>query len=75
MSGQTGLAPCKKWKAGEIRRRIDNYLLDIVAEYIRAVNTFDTDAILATFAKDALVNDNHREVVGTAALRPRGYAQ
>jgi RecJ-like exonuclease len=46
-----------------------NELPSIVAEYIRAVNAFDTDAILATFAEDALVNDNHREIVGTAALR------
>ena len=46
-----------------------NELPSIVAEYIRAVNSFNTDAIIATFAKDALVNDNHREIAGTAALR------
>jgi ketosteroid isomerase-like protein len=44
-------------------------LPSIVAEYIRAVNAFDTDAIMATFAKDALVNDNHREIVGAADIR------
>jgi hypothetical protein len=41
----------------------------IVAEHIRAVNAFETDAIVATFAKDAYVNDNKREVVGIDAIR------
>jgi len=41
----------------------------IVAEHIRAVNAFDCDAIVATFAKDAYVNDNKREIVGIAAIR------
>jgi ketosteroid isomerase-like protein len=41
----------------------------VIAEHIRAVNAFDTDAIVATFAEDAYVNDNHREFVGTAAIR------
>jgi hypothetical protein len=41
----------------------------IVAEHIRAVNAFDTEAIVATFAKDAYVNDNHREIVGIDAIR------
>jgi hypothetical protein len=41
----------------------------IVAEHIRAVNAFDTDAIVATFAKDAYVNDNRREIVGIEAIR------
>jgi hypothetical protein len=44
-------------------------LSDIVAEHIRAVNAFDTDAIMATFAPDAYVNDNRREIVGTEAIR------
>ena len=44
-------------------------LPSIVAEYIRAVNAFDTDAIMATFASDALVNDNHREFSGTDQIR------
>ena len=42
---------------------------DIVGEHIRAVNAFDTEAIVATFAKDAYVNDNHREIVGIDAIR------
>jgi hypothetical protein len=44
-------------------------LKGIVAEHIRAVNAFDTDAIMATFAKDAFVNDNRREITGTDAIR------
>jgi hypothetical protein len=41
----------------------------IVAEHIRAVNAFDTEVIMATFARDAYVNDNRREIVGTEAIR------
>lgn len=41
----------------------------VIAEHIRAVNAFDTDAIVATFAKDAYVNDNRREIVGVEAIR------
>jgi hypothetical protein len=44
-------------------------LSGIVAEHIRAVNAFDTDAIVATFAEDAYVNDNRREIVGIKAIR------
>jgi hypothetical protein len=44
-------------------------LSDIVAEHIRAINAFDIDAIVATFAKDAYVNDNRREIVGIEAIR------
>ncbi len=41
----------------------------VVAEHITAVNAFDEDAIVATFADDALVNDAHREFWGTEAIR------
>jgi hypothetical protein len=41
----------------------------IVAEHIAAVNDFDTDRIVATFAPDAYVNDNRREIWGTEAIR------
>ncbi len=41
----------------------------VVVEYIRAVNAFDTAAIIATFSEDALANDSNREIVGTAAIR------
>jgi hypothetical protein len=44
-------------------------LSGIVAEHIRAVNAFDTDAIVATFAEDAYVNDVQREIVGIPAIR------
>jgi hypothetical protein len=44
-------------------------LSGIVAEHIHAVNAFDCDAIVATFAKDAYVNDNKREIVGIEAIR------
>jgi hypothetical protein len=41
----------------------------IVQEHIRAVNDFDIDAITATFAADAYVNDSHREFIGSGAIR------
>jgi hypothetical protein len=41
----------------------------VIAEHIAAVNAFDEDAIIATFASDALVNDAHREFWGTEAIR------
>jgi hypothetical protein len=41
----------------------------IVAEYIAAVNALDTERIVATFAPDAYVNDNRREIWGTDAIR------
>jgi hypothetical protein len=44
-------------------------LTGVVAEHIAAVNAFDLDAIMATFADDAYVNDARREFVGTAAVR------
>ena len=44
-------------------------LAPVLAEFIVAVNAFDEDAIVATFADDALVNDAHREFWGTEAIR------
>jgi len=41
----------------------------VVAGHIDAVNAHDEDAIVATFAADALVNDAHREFWGTEAIR------
>jgi ketosteroid isomerase-like protein len=41
----------------------------IVAEHLDAVNAFDTDRIMATFAPDAYVNDNRREIWGTDSIR------
>jgi hypothetical protein len=37
--------------------------------YVDAVNAFDIDAVLATFAHDALVNDNHREFADPDSIR------
>ena len=44
-------------------------LSGVVANHIVAVNAFDEDAIVATFAPDALVNDARREFSGTNAIR------
>ncbi len=44
-------------------------LAPVLAEHIAAVNAFDEDAIVATFADDALVNDAHREFWGSGAIR------
>jgi hypothetical protein len=41
----------------------------VIAEHIAAVNALDTDAIVATFAEDAFVNDARREFRGVAAIR------
>jgi hypothetical protein len=41
----------------------------VIAEHIAAVNACDEDAIMATFADNALVNDAHREFWGTEAIR------
>jgi limonene-1,2-epoxide hydrolase len=44
-------------------------LSGVVAEHIAAVNAFDLDRIVATFAPDAYVNDNRREIWGIDAIR------
>jgi hypothetical protein len=44
-------------------------LTGVIADHIKAVNAFDTDAIVATFAPDAYVNDNRREIKGIDAIR------
>jgi hypothetical protein len=44
-------------------------LAPVLAEHIAAVNAFDEDALVATFADDALVNDVHREFCGREAIR------
>jgi len=44
-------------------------LTGVVAEHIAAVNAGDTDAIMATFAAGAYVNDARREFVGLEAIR------
>ena len=49
--------------------KIVTELPPIVAEYITAVNAFDTDRIVNTFAADAYVNDVRREIWGAEAIR------
>src|SRR5579871_3501531 len=44
-------------------------LTGVVEEHIAAVNAGDTDAIVATIAPDAYVNDARREFAGTEAIR------
>jgi ketosteroid isomerase-like protein len=41
----------------------------VVAEHVAAINAFDVDAVVATFAEDALVNDVRREFWGKDAIR------
>jgi hypothetical protein len=49
--------------------RVITELPAIVGKHIDAVNAFDTDRIVATFAADAYVNDNRREIWGRPAIR------
>ena len=44
-------------------------LTGALAEHVRAVNAFDTDAVVATFAEDAYINDANREIHGLDAIR------
>ena len=41
----------------------------VVADYLAAVNAFDVDGIMATFAPGAYVNDARREINGVDAIR------
>jgi hypothetical protein len=45
-----------------------NQLPPGIVDFIDGVNAFDTGRIMATFADDALVNDNHREYWGKQAI-------
>ena len=44
-------------------------LTGVVAEHVTAVNAGDLDAIVATFADDAYINDARREFRGSDAIR------
>jgi hypothetical protein len=48
---------------------IPTELTGVVADHIKAVNALELDAIVATFAEDAYVNDNRREFVGRTSIR------
>jgi hypothetical protein len=54
--------------SGPLARKIIPELPTIVSEHIDAINSFDTDRIVSTFAEDAYVNDNHREIWGRDAI-------
>jgi hypothetical protein len=47
---------------------MNSKLPEVIAEHIAAVNAFDADAIVATFAAGALVNDARREIAGRDAI-------
>jgi ketosteroid isomerase-like protein len=55
--------------AGRNRHDRHHHVGPVLAEFIAAVNAFDENAIEATFAEDALVNDVHREFWGREAIR------
>lgn len=44
-------------------------LKGVIAEYVKAMNAHDNDAIMAAFAKDAYVNDNRRHMAGVDAIQ------
>ena len=44
-------------------------LTGVVAENVRAINAHDLDAMVATFADDAYVNDARRQIDGIDAIR------
>ena len=44
-------------------------LTGVIAEHVAAVNAGDLDAIVATFAEDAYLNDARREFRGSDAIR------
>ncbi len=41
----------------------------VIAAHVAAVNACDADAVVATFADDAYVNDARREIAGIDAIR------
>ena len=47
---------------------MSNQLPAVIADHIEAVNAFDVDRVIATFADDALVNDNLREFWGIESI-------
>jgi hypothetical protein len=57
------------WGGGSVHGMKNTELTGVIAEHIAAVNTLDLDAIMATFADDAYVNDARREFIGAAAVR------
>jgi hypothetical protein len=63
---------CRRQRSTTIAKELamgDQQLDKVIAEHIAAVNASDLDAILATFAEDAFVNDVRREFRGIEAIR------
>jgi SnoaL-like domain len=50
-------------------RTMTTELSGVIAEHIAAVNAADVPRIIDTFAPDAYVNDNRREIRGADAIR------
>jgi ketosteroid isomerase-like protein len=50
-------------------KAMDTKLTGVVADYVKAVNAHDADAIVTLFARDAYVNDARREIVGADSIR------
>src|ERR1700689_3856837 len=48
---------------------VDKNLDRVITEHIAAVNAFDADSVVATFAEDAFVNDARREFRGVDEIR------
>lgn len=48
---------------------ITSALPQVITSHVAAYNNHDPDALMATFASDALVNDIRREFLGHAAIR------
>lgn len=48
---------------------ITSALPRVITDHVAAYNSHDPDALMATFASDALVNDIKREFFGCAAIR------
>jgi hypothetical protein len=63
------VGPKNKEEPPPMTSQLINTLPPVVAEHIAAVNAFDNDRIVATFAPDAYVNDNRREIWGIEAIR------
>jgi hypothetical protein len=59
----------KKREDDQKENLMTNTLKPIIAQHIAAVNAYDTNAIVSTFADDAFVNDNRREFWGTDAIK------
>src|SRR5437870_13628385 len=64
-----GPGGCRTTNRGGIMSISTVKLGGVAAEYVAAVNAFDEDAIVATFADDAFVNDARREFWGKDAIR------